>query len=52
MKHPVFKGIFHKRSFSNYFGVLKRGEAPLKKYLPLPLDKGKRIQEIGLLNNL
>jgi len=26
---------------------LKRGEAPLKKNLPLPLDKGKGIKGIG-----
>jgi hypothetical protein len=28
---------------------LKRGEAPLKRKLPLPLDKGKGIQGMGLL---
>ena len=34
-------------------GELKRGEAPLKKKLPLPLVKGKGIQGIGLIiNNL
>jgi hypothetical protein len=33
-------------------GKSKRGEAPLyKKYLPLPLDKGKGIKGIGLPNN-
>jgi len=29
-------------------GESKRGKAPLKKNLPLPLDKGKGIQGIGL----
>ncbi len=31
--------------------VSKRGEAPLVKYLPLPLDKGKGIKGIGLKTN-
>jgi len=30
-------------------GELKRGEAPLSKKLPLPLDKGKGIKGIGLI---
>jgi len=29
-----------------------RGAKPLSKILPLPLDKGKGIQGIGLINNL
>jgi len=28
----------------------RRGVAPLKNYLPLPLDKGKGIKGIGLIN--
>jgi hypothetical protein len=44
----------------NNKGVSKRGEAPLKKNLPLPLDKGKgtkgmgllKLRGIGLMNNL
>ena len=30
---------------------MKKGEAPLIKYLPLPLIKGKGIKGIGLKNN-
>jgi hypothetical protein len=33
----------------NTKGVSKRGEAPLKKNLPLPLDKGKGIKGMVLL---
>jgi len=31
---------------------LKRGEAPLKKHLPLPLDKGKGINPVRVPNGV
>jgi hypothetical protein len=33
-------------------GESKRGEAPLLNILPLPLNKGKGIKGIGLIDNL
>jgi len=32
------------------YGAFKRGAAPLPENLPLPLDKGKGIQGMGLIN--
>jgi len=45
LKHPWLLIIFQRRG-----GELRRGEASLIKFLPLPLTKGKGIKGIGLHN--
>jgi hypothetical protein len=46
---PLYNGLLFR---GNIREVFKRDEVPLSKLLPLPLDKGKGIKGIGLLNNL
>ena len=43
------RGSDSDRSNLEGVGEFKRGEAPLQKNLPLPLDKGKGIKGIGLI---